>query len=150
MESNTLKLTAYNLWLETDKPIRSVIGKVSAGTPMEIVGEEEEIDLNYMLSRGSQNSMMIHVHGDSMCPEITDGDWVMLAMDREPMPGNIVVARLNGGYTIKRFKLNDKRGKEGLFLVPANGDYPEHDIQPDDDLTIVGVVTYILKDTTKV
>lgn len=46
---------------------------------------------------------------------------------------------------IKRFKLNDARGKRGLFLVPANDDYSPRELLPADEAEIVGTVTSIIK-----
>lgn len=134
-----MTLTAFTI-SEQRSFIRSVIGHVSAGSPMEIVGEEEEIDFNFMLSKGSSNSMAVRVEGESMCPEIQSGDWVVLAFDIEPRAGDIVIAKVAGGYTIKRLKLNDLKGRRGLFLVPSNGFIPTTEISDGDDFQILGVV----------
>lgn len=88
---------------------------------IEIVGEEEEIDFNRMMMEGSSDSMPIHVTGEPMCPEIRSGDWVVLAFDIQPRPGDIVIAKVAGGYTIKRLSHSDIKGRRGLYLVPTNG-----------------------------
>lgn len=71
--------------------------------------------------------------------------WTQLACGVEPKPNQIVVCKLHSGYTIKRFKLNDARGKRGLFLVPANDDYSPRELLPADEAEIVGTVTSIIK-----
>src|SRR5947209_19260569 len=127
MQHATLTLTAYELVEGSDTLLRSLIGNVQAGAPLELVGEEEFIDLNYNVRKDSTRTMLITVQGDSMCDEIQDGDRVVLALDRMPEPGNIVIARLNGGYTIKRLKLNHGH-RRGLYLAYANGTNKTHEI----------------------
>lgn len=81
---------------------------------------------------------------------IFSGDFVMLDRLRQPSAGDIVVARLNGGYTIKRHKLNDGRGNQGLYLVPCNSGnstYKTRKITKKDDYEIIGVVTFIIHPT---
>lgn len=141
-----MKLTALNLSQHSDIWIRSVIGRISAGKPVEIVGEEELIDLNYMVQKGSSNVRLILVEGDSMCPEIADGDWVVVACDREPKPNDIVIAESSGGFTIKRFKLNNGH-RRGLYLVPANPNYKPKEVMPADNIRLLGVVTHIIHKT---
>lgn len=141
-------MIAYDMFEDTDRPINALIAKVSAGEPLEMSDEVTPIDLNYLLSRGSQSSLLIRVEGDSMEDvPIASGDWVMLDCSREPKPNDIVVAKLNGGYTIKRHKLNDRNGRTGLYLVPANGSYPIREITELDDYRILGVVTYVIHRT---
>jgi len=142
-------MIAYEIFEATDHPISALLAKVSAGEPLEMSEEVTPIDLNYMLSRGSTASLLIRVEGDSMEDvPIASGDWVMLDCGREPCPNDIVVAKLNGRYTIKRHKLNDARGNSGLYLVPANGSFPIREITESDDYRILGVVTYVIHATT--
>lgn len=123
--------------------IPSLIARVSAGKPITIFDEVEEMDLNYLLTKGVEQPMLVRIDGDSMCPEISSGDWVMLAVGKEPKPGDIIIGHLNGGYTVKRFQLNHK-GRRGLFLVPTNGELPEREIKDSDEYDVVGVVTHII------
>jgi DNA polymerase V len=140
-----LKITAFDLKANAETRIRALIGQVSAGQPLELFGEEEEVDLNYLLTKGNAESLLLRIEGDSMHPEIDSGDWVMLDCGKEPQPNDIVVARLNGGYTIKIHKVNNGRGKNGLYLVPGNGDYKTREVTSADEYRILGVVTYIVK-----
>ncbi len=137
----------HEIYPETDNPIDALIGTIPAGEPMELKPEFEFVDLNYLLTKGIQKALLIKINGDSMIPDVANGDWIILAVGREPQPGNIIVGYLNGGYTLKRWKLNDKRGRRGLFLVPANGIWPDREIKDDDDYKIVGVVTSIIHQT---
>lgn len=141
----------HPLFEDSEYPTYTMLGHVSAGTPIEIGGEFERIDLNYMLTHGNPECMLIRVRGDSMSSEIMDGDWVMIDRGRAAQPGDIVLAELGGGYTLKRYKLNSRdKARKGLYLVPANHLVAEHEVQPDDTLAIIGVVTHIIHPTTKV
>ena len=141
-----MKLTAFDLLPDSKLLMRSVIGRVSAGQPVELVGEEELIDLNYMVSKGSASTRLILVEGNSMCPEIQDGDFVVIACDRQPQTNDIVIARVDGGLTVKRFKLNLGH-RRGLYLVPANNDYKPREVISADNLEVLGVVTHVIHKT---
>ncbi len=121
-----------------------LLSTVAAGTPAAVNNELEHIDLNYFLTRGNQSSVLVRVDGESMAREIADGDWVMIDREQCPKPNDIVLAYLNGGYTIKRHKLNDRDGRRGLYLVPANDLYETKTVTEHDDFEIFGVVTWIL------
>jgi DNA polymerase V len=68
-----------------------------------------------------------------------------LLVDRSltPVNGNIVVAVLNGEFTVKFLRKNEHI----CWLVPANSKYPEIKISEDMDMQVWGVVTYIITDT---
>lgn len=128
------------------RPTKALLARVSAGEPLSISDEFEQIDLNHMLTRGSPYCILIQIRGDSMSDEIEDGDWVMLDRARAPQPGNIVLANLDGEFTLKRHKLNDCH-KRGLYLVPANNLYKTRKITEGDQCEIVGVVTHVIHKT---
>ena len=43
--------------------------------------------------------------------------------------------------------MNDDRGRNGLFLVPANDVYQPRRVTEDDQFEIIGVVTHIIHET---
>jgi DNA polymerase V len=135
------------LFPESDYPTDALIAHVSAGEPISIGDEFEQIDLNYMLTHGNPYCVLIRVRGDSMSDEISDGDWVMIDRSKEPQPGNIVLAQIADGFTIKRHKLNDTNGRHGLYLVPANTLYETRKVDKGDGFAIIGVVTHIIHET---
>lgn len=134
----------YPLFMETAYPTEALLAHVTAGEPIEIGSEFEHIDLNHMLTRGNPYCMLLRVRGDSMSEEIHDGDWVMIDRSREARPGDIVLAEINGGFTIKRKKWNDRNGRPGLYLVPANDLYETRRVSEDDGFQVFGVVTHII------
>lgn len=141
-------MIAYEIVQDSNFTVAAVIEHISAGEPLEIESVLERVDLNELLSRGSDASLLLRVNGDSMEDvPIFSGDFVMLDRLRQPQANDIVVARLNGGYTIKRFKLNDDYGRRGLFLVPCNSAYESRKLTKSDDCEILGVVTFIIHPT---
>ena len=84
----------------------------------------------------------LEVRGDSMAPEILEGDIVVIDPDVDPLPGDYVVAK-NGSHeaTLKQFRprgTNDQ-GQEYFELVPLNPVYPT--MRSDHHhVTIIGVM----------
>ena len=84
----------------------------------------------------------LEVRGDSMAPEILEGDVVVIDPDVDPLPGDIVAAK-NGSHeaTIKQYRprgTNDQ-GQEYFELVPLNPVYPT--MRSDHHhVTIIGVM----------
>ena len=96
---------------------------------------QTDIDLGKM-------SFALEVRGDSMKPDILEGDVVIVDPDVQPVPGDYVVAK-NGSHeaTIKRYRPRgtNEAGEEYFELVPANPDYPS--IRSDhSQVMIIGVV----------
>jgi SOS-response transcriptional repressor LexA len=82
--------------------------------------------INTDLDLGSM-AFALSVRGDSMAPEILEGDVVVIDPDVDPLPGDIVAAK-NGNHeaTLKQFRprgTNDQ-GLEYFELVPRNPVYP--------------------------
>lgn len=115
-----------------------------AGFPIPLDNDErsQDIDLLRMLCPNPEASYLIRVEGNSMIDAgITSGDIVIVdKSNRNPDEKQVAVCELNGEYTLKHFV---RRGGEG-WLVPANPDYPELRVTPDDDFSIWGTVTYII------
>lgn len=102
---------------------------------------EKSIDLNEQLVRNPTSTFFVRAKGDSMKDAgITSGD--ILVVDKAVTVANkqIVVAMLNGEFTVKR--LRKKKGQ--VFLESENQDFPPMEITPDQELVIWGVVTYVI------
>ena len=71
---------------------------------------------------------------------INSGD--ILVVDRAVAPANnkIIVAILNGEFTVKRISKN----KNGLFLVPENPNFEPIEIKDEMDFEVWGVVIYVI------
>ena len=125
--------------------VEVILTHVNAGDPVEIADEFERVDLNFELTGGNPYAVLVPVRGDSMTGEIQDGDRVLVDRTRIPKPGDIVLAFIEGGYTIKRYKPVGHRGRSGLFLVPSNPDHTPRRVTEGDNFDIVGVVTDLIR-----
>jgi DNA polymerase V len=147
VKDNTLHLHAFEIWETSDMEVPALIARIPAGEPMELCSEIELVDLNYLLTRNSPNSLILRVDGESMCPEIKDGDWIIVSRGLQPEIGDIVVASVNGAHTLKRLKANDARGRNGLYLVPSNSAMQPREMTASDNFLVLGVVTRIISNT---
>ena len=113
-----------------------VLGRVAAGMPL---GVDAEVHDRLLIDPGLFSrtpDYLLRVRGDSMIGDgILDGD--LVAVRRTPVAenGQIVVARLDGEVTIKRFQ----REAEAVLLLSRNPAYAPIVVQPDQDLAIEGV-----------
>jgi DNA polymerase V len=121
--------------------IPALLARIPAGEPLMLSDELEAINLNTLLTQNCPNALILKVEGDSMCPSVNDGDWIIVSRDLEPNPGDIVVASLNGEHTLKRIE----KVKRRLYLVPNNGDMPRKEITPKDDFNVLAVVVKIIR-----
>ena len=115
-----------------------------AGFPVPLDNDEraQDIELLQMLCPHPDSSYLIRVKGNSMIDAgICSGDIVIVdKSNRTPSEEQVAVCEFNGEYTLKRFVKRDGVG----WLVPANPDYPELKVTPDDQFSVWGTVTYII------
>jgi repressor LexA len=118
-----------------------LLGRVSAGHPVEAIEDPEWVQAPQRLARGA--SYALRVQGDSMRDEqIEDGDLVLIAQRPTAEDGETVVALVDDGLaTLKRLY----RTPDGLRLQPANPDYaPLH--RPHGAVEVIGVVIAVLRE----
>ena len=72
---------------------------------------------------------------------LNDGDVLIIDRSIEPANGKIAVCYLDGGFTVKRLKVE----KDVCWLLPENPDYKPIKVTPDNDFMIWGMVTYVIK-----
>lgn len=115
---------------------------VPAGFPSPADGHlEKPLDLNDYVVEHPAATFFMRVEGDSMVGAgIHNGD--VLAVDRllRPASGSVIVAILDGRFTVKRLV----RSKAGWRLDPANPLYPSIAIRTESDFEVWGVVTYTI------
>ncbi|WP_449080929.1 LexA family protein, partial [Salmonella enterica] len=103
---------------------------------------ETRIDLMAELITHPQATFLLRVRGLSMSEDgLGDGDTIIVDRAIKPTNGHIVVAVVDGDFTVKRLQLRAGRMK----LKAANPTYP--DITPKDGQTVEiwGVVTACVK-----
>lgn len=102
---------------------------------------EKKLDLNDFLVSHPAATFFIRVEGDSMRDaRIATGDMLIVDRSLSAENGKIVVAVLNGEFTVKRFWKRENQ----ILLVPENDQYPTIEIQAEDEFQIWGVVTYVI------
>lgn len=116
-------------------------GEVCAGIPT-----SAEQDLRGMVSfdeylvRNPEKSFLLSVAGDSMIDAgIMEKDMVIVESNREPKNGDIVLAEVDGNWTMKYFFKNGQT----VTLEAANSKYAT--IIPRNDLRIAGVITAVVR-----
>lgn len=118
-----------------------LLGAVQAGFPSP--AEEELLDtmnLDEFLTPRREATFMLTVSGDSMIDAgIHPGDLVLVERGVTPKPNDIVVAQVDGEWTLKYFT----KDKEGVCLMPANRRFKP--IRPRQSLAIGGVVRTVIR-----
>ena len=102
---------------------------------------ETRVSLDDRFKIDSPSTYLFTVSGDSMVDAgIFEGDMVIIKKCSEAKDGDIVLACVDGEFTLKTF-----RKKRSLtHLEPANKNYPI--IKPQNTLTIFGIVTGIVRE----
>jgi len=119
---------------------------VSAGFPSPADDyTEENIDLNEHLIRNPFSTFFLRVKGDSMINSgIHDKDLIIVDKSLNPKPGNIVIAMIDGEFTVKRFSIKNNK----LYLKAENRNYPDFNLEDYSDVHIWGVVIYSIHTLT--
>lgn len=118
-----------------------LLGTVQAGWPSP--AEEELVDtmsLDDYLVRHPEQSYLVKVTGDSMIEAgIHQGDLVIVERGRAAKDGDIVIAQVDGEWTMKYY---EKAGQK-VRLIAANKKYPP--IVPERELVVGGVVAAVIR-----
>ncbi len=118
-----------------------MLGLVEAGFPT--AAEEEladTISLDDYLISNKEATYLLKVKGDSMIDAgIHEGDIVIAERKSEPKVGDIVIAEVDSGWTMKYF-----RKKGGIvYLEPANKDFKN--IYPKENLKVAAIVRGVIR-----
>ncbi len=113
--------------------------RVPAGFPSPAEGYlQRPIDLNELLVRNPPSTFMFRVEGESMIgAHIHDGDLVIVDRAPEACDKDIVLAVIDGEFTVKRYRT--VRGR--VWLQPENKDFPCIELCEEREGTVWGVVT---------
>jgi DNA polymerase V len=128
----------------TDQPCRLplFLASVKAGFPSPADDFlEQQLDLNEHLIQHPAATFFVRVDGDSMKgADIHRGDILIVDRSLETTNGRIVIAVINGEFTVKRIRIENG----SIQLEAEHPSYPPIRIQSGWDFQVWGVVTYII------
>jgi repressor LexA len=120
---------------------RALVATVRAGSPQaanDAPAETLSID-RFLIGKPSETELF-QVRGDSMVEaHIAEGDYVVIERRQFAHPGDIVLARVDGEYTLKYLA----RDQRGYFLEAANPAYEP--IRPEHGLAVHGVMVGLFR-----
>lgn len=118
---------------------------VQAGFPSPAEGYfEGSLDLNELVVKHPAATFFVKVEGDSMIgAQISSGDILVVDRAETAVHGKIIVANIDGEFTVKRFI---KEGKQ-ILLKAENPNYPNIIIKEESDFQVFGVVTFVIHKT---
>jgi repressor LexA len=119
-----------------------ILGLVEAGFPT-MIDENllDTINIEDYLVNDKNSTYLLKVKGESMIEAgIQDGDMVIAEKrKREPKDGEIVIALVDGGWTMKYYR--NRKGR--VYLEPANKDFQP--IYPENELEIGAIVKGVIR-----
>lgn len=117
---------------------------IPAGPPTEIEQDADWIDIDKYISGDQGETAFVKASGLSMQSKleagIDDGDMLAVKLTGFAEPGDVVIAQVNGEFTVKRLKHHT----HGLYLVPANENYPIRRVDRTDDFRVWAVVSHVI------
>ena len=124
------------------QPLPLASASVQAGFPSPAEDHiDQSLDLNELLVQNPAATFFVRVQGDSMRDaSILNGDILVVDRSLTAADNQIVVALLDGEFTVKRLR----RKKDRIFLVAENAAFAPIEIRENQELTIWGVVTSII------
>lgn len=151
MKEENVKLTILKSAFGAKQELPFADSGIKAGFPSPAQDYlDEAIDFNRDFILHPECTFYARCSGDSMIEEgIDDGDLLVIDKLVEPRNGSIVVAYIDGEFTLKRLKISKKGNHKKIFLMPANPDYEPIEVDETDDFRIWGVLLYCIKDFSK-
>ncbi len=143
--ARSLKITFAGFKTLGVSPLIANLGVTKAGAPLEMVeiSGEWETTATSDVSFLKDEIFILKVSGDSMVNAgIDDGDAVLVKSQKEFISGDIVLAGIGDGSTIKRFISEDR--PPYVYLKPENPKYGN--IVFTDEVQLKGKVISILKE----
>ena len=123
-------------------PVRFYDVGISAGFPSPAQDyEEPRLHLTDLLIKNPDTTFLAKASGDSMIGAvINDGDMLVVDRGLTNYKDKVVIACVNGEFTVKRYKI--ERGRP--VLKPQNPNYSDIHFTEYDEITVWGVVTSVI------
>src|SRR3989338_11144413 len=122
-----------------------MLGFVKAGLPASVEEElADRVNLDDFLINKKELTFMLEVDGDSMIDaHIEEGDKVLVERANTAKDGQIVIAEVDGEYTMKYFRNPPSGGGRKSWLEPANKNYQP--IYPEHSLNVIAVLKAVIR-----
>lgn len=119
---------------------------IPAGFPSPAEGYlTDTLNLHDLVVKNPPATFFVRVMGDSMKDAgIASGDILVVDRSIEPRSGKIVIAVLEGEFTVKTIHFEPSGA---ISLLAANAKYPPIKIRWDSDFQVWGVVSYVIHKT---
>lgn len=117
-----------------------LVGLVKAGSPSQGDSLTDTLNIDDYLIKKREETYLLTVEGDSMIEaHIEEGDIVVVEKSQTAKDGDIVIAQVDGEFTMKFFKKKDNK----TWLEPANKKYKP--IYPEYELSVIGIVKGVMR-----
>ena len=102
---------------------------------------EMELNIHDYIVKNKDATFCVKVEGNSMTKaDIHSGDILIVDRSLEPEHNNIVLAVIDGEFTVKRLAVNNG----SLYLSPENDNFTPIKITKEMDFLVWGVITHII------
>lgn len=163
MSISNIKILTPDLTTSYKLPI--FISPVKAGFPSPATDyEEAKLDLNTHLIAHPNATFFVNIDGDSMIDaKIQNGDIAIVDRSLEARNGDVILAVIDGDFTIKRLEIRDLKGEiivepnqksikltiqtqntKQIRLLPENSDFEPIIITGNMTFVVWGVVTSVI------
>ena len=114
---------------------------MTAGFPATVEEElADTVNLDDLLVKNKELTYMLEVDGDSMIDaHIEKGDMVLVEKINQAKDGEIVIAEVDGEFTMKYFRKNGAK----VWLDPANKNYQP--IYPETSLNVIAKLKAVIR-----
>lgn len=103
---------------------------------------DQPLDFNELLIENPAATFAVRISGESMTGAgLYPGDIAIINRARRPANGNVILALVDGDFTIKRYR---NRGGQ-IRLAPENPAFPDIPITADSVFEVWGVVTHSIR-----
>ena len=135
-------LEIFPIEMPSEGVVATVSGLVQAGFPSPAEDYmETPLNLHELVVKNPPATFFVRVAGDSMLgARIEPGDILVVDRSLTPTSGKIVVALVNGEFTVKRIRMEG--GK--VILMAENQAFKDIEVPSGAEFEVWGVVTYVV------
>lgn len=121
-----------------------IVGTVVAGFPSPAEQYlESPLSLDSLLIKRPAATFFVRVSGESMIGDgIHNGDLLVVDRSLSPADGDVIVASVNGDFTVKRYRKGRRKDAQGVcvWLQASNPEFPDIVLKPGQELDYFGKV----------